>query len=140
MVRGHIAPSPAPGFVATTPGFITVMWLLLTLPIVAYLLYKVFLFANADADLALLSKRIKPSYFKGKVVWITGASSGSKYSLLNWPRLISYHIIYMYMQMSICGSECKITAILSYLMCQWSAATRNFVYSTAVVQYFKVLK
>eukprot|EP00731_Ephydatia_muelleri_P000463 Em0001g463a len=52
------------------------MWLLLTLPIVAYLLYKVFLFANADADLALLSKRIKPSYFKGKVVWITGASSG----------------------------------------------------------------
>ena len=117
------------------------MWLLLTLPIVAYLLYKVFLFANADADLALLSKRIKPSYFKGKVVWITGASSGSKFSLLNWPRLISYHIMYMYMQMSICGSECRITAILSHLMCRWNAATRNFVYGAdrcPILQGFKI--
>lgn len=53
------------------------MWLLLV-PIVAYLLYSFYQFATADADIALLRKRLKPGYLKGKVVWITGASSGSK--------------------------------------------------------------
>ncbi|KAL5474545.1 hypothetical protein EMCRGX_G026506 [Ephydatia muelleri] len=52
------------------------MWLWLAIPIVAYLLYRVFQFATANADNALCSKRLKAGYLHGKVVWITGASSG----------------------------------------------------------------
>ena len=58
------------------------MWLWLAIPIVAYLLYRVFQFATADADNALCSKRLKAGYLHGKVVWITGASSGSKCTFL----------------------------------------------------------
>ena len=43
-----------------------------------YLLYKVVVLAFADADLTLYSKKLKPSYFDKKVVWVTGASSGSE--------------------------------------------------------------
>lgn len=52
------------------------MWLWLAILIVAYLLYKALQFAISDADFALSGKRLKPGYFKNKVVWITGASSG----------------------------------------------------------------
>ena len=51
----------------------------LTLLIISILLYIVFVaikFYYADADLALLKCSINPEYFKGKVVWVTGASSG----------------------------------------------------------------
>ena len=41
-----------------------------------YILYKVFQFVNADADLSLLGHSLKPGFFKDKVVWVTGASSG----------------------------------------------------------------
>ena len=58
------------------------MWLWLAIPIVAYLLYRVFQFATADADNALCSKRLKAGYLHEKVVWITGASSGSKCTFL----------------------------------------------------------
>ena len=34
--------------------------------------------ARADADLTVLSSKMKPQYFQGRVVWVTGASSGSK--------------------------------------------------------------
>ena len=43
-----------------------------------YLLYKLIVLAFADADLTVYSKKIKPSYFDKKVVWVTGASSGSE--------------------------------------------------------------
>ena len=56
------------------------MWLWIVIPIAAYLLYRAYIFATADADIALLNKRLKAGYFKGKVVWITGASSGSEFS------------------------------------------------------------
>ena len=56
------------------------MWALPTLGsiIAAYLLYKVLRMLRADCDLTLLNRRLKPGYFAGKVVWVTGASSGSK--------------------------------------------------------------
>ncbi len=41
-----------------------------------YLGYKIYKFATADADLYLLGHSLKPEFFKGKVVWVTGASSG----------------------------------------------------------------
>ena len=44
----------------------------------AYLLYKVFRMLRADCDLTLLNRRLRPAYFAGKVVWVTGASSGSR--------------------------------------------------------------
>ena len=44
----------------------------------AYLVYKAIRIIRADCDLVLLGKRLKASYFSGKVVWVTGASSGSK--------------------------------------------------------------
>ena len=47
--------------------------------ILSYIAYKLLMFFRADGDLAVISKRIKPEYFKGKVIWITGASSGSEY-------------------------------------------------------------
>ena len=45
----------------------------------AYLVYKAVRILRTDCDLTLLSKRLKPLYFSGKVVWVTGASSGSKF-------------------------------------------------------------
>ena len=51
----------------------------LTLLIVSVLIYIIFLaikFYLADADLSLLKCSMKPEYFRGKVVWVTGASSG----------------------------------------------------------------
>ena len=39
-------------------------------------LYRLVRFVTADADLSLLSYSLKPEFFKDKVVWVTGASSG----------------------------------------------------------------
>ena len=47
--------------------------------VAAYLLYKVVRIARADCDLTLLSRKLKAGYFTGKVVWVTGASSGSTF-------------------------------------------------------------
>ncbi len=59
------------------------MWLILILVVVvavaAYPLLKLVRLLRGDADLVVLSKKMKPEYFKGKVIWVTGASSGSKY-------------------------------------------------------------
>lgn len=41
-------------------------------------LYKLVKIARADSDMSLLCKKLKPSYFSEKVVWVTGASSGSE--------------------------------------------------------------
>ena len=43
-----------------------------------YLLYKLVVFVRADADLTLLSRTLDTCYFDNKVVWVTGASSGSE--------------------------------------------------------------
>ena len=43
-----------------------------------YLAYKAVKILRTDCDLTLMSKRLKAGYFNGKVVWVTGASSGSK--------------------------------------------------------------
>ena len=55
-------------------------WVLPTLGsiIAVYLFYKVLRMLRADCDLTLLNMRLKPGYFAGKVVWVTGASSGSR--------------------------------------------------------------
>ena len=45
----------------------------------AYLAYKAVRILRTDCDLTLMSKRLKAGYFNGKVVWVTGASSGSKF-------------------------------------------------------------
>lgn len=45
--------------------------------LLVYVFYKAYKFAaKADADFHLLRHSLKPEFFKGKVVWITGASSG----------------------------------------------------------------
>ena len=44
--------------------------------LLVYLAYKLFKFVKADADLTLLGCSLKPGFFEGKVVWVTGASSG----------------------------------------------------------------
>ena len=44
----------------------------------AYLIYKAVKILRTDCDLTLMNKTLKAGYFKGKVVWVTGASSGSK--------------------------------------------------------------
>ena len=45
-------------------------------------LRKIFLLLTGDADLTLLSKSLIPNFFRNKVVWVTGASSGSEISKL----------------------------------------------------------
>jgi short-subunit dehydrogenase len=42
----------------------------------AYLVYKAVRILRTDCDLTLMCKRLKAGYFNGKVVWVTGASSG----------------------------------------------------------------
>ena len=55
-------------------------WIILLLGALGgYWLYKLFNLYRADGDLVTLSKSMRPEYFKGKVVWVTGASSGSKF-------------------------------------------------------------
>ena len=55
------------------------MWLLvLCSALVGYILFKIFQLYRADADLTVLGSKLKPEYFKDRVVWVTGASSGSK--------------------------------------------------------------
>ncbi|XP_064397214.1 dehydrogenase/reductase SDR family member 7-like isoform X2 [Halichondria panicea] len=60
--------------------FLDQMWLLLLvlahLAIAGYLLHRLVRLLTADADLQVLGSRLKPGYFNGRVVWITGASSG----------------------------------------------------------------
>ncbi len=54
-------------------------WLVILLVLaLLYLLYKVVVFVRADADLTLLSRTLDTRYFDNKVVWVTGASSGSE--------------------------------------------------------------
>ena len=43
-----------------------------------YLLHKLFRFYFSDGDFVTLSKSMRPEYFRDKVVWVTGASSGSE--------------------------------------------------------------
>ena len=50
--------------------------------VAAYLLYKAVRILRTDCDLTLMCKWLKASYFTGRVVWVTGASSGSEYSEL----------------------------------------------------------
>lgn len=61
--------------------------LLAHLAVFGYLGYKLVKLLTADADLQVLGSRLKPDYFKGKVVWVTGASSGST-SMHMHPHLI----------------------------------------------------
>ena len=42
----------------------------------AYVLYKLMRFAFADSDLSTASCRVRASALRGRVVWVTGASSG----------------------------------------------------------------
>ncbi len=53
--------------------------LVLALLYLLRLLYRVVVFVRADADFTLLSKTLDTRYFDNKVVWVTGASSGSEY-------------------------------------------------------------
>jgi chemotaxis methyl-accepting protein methylase len=57
-------------------------WVAVLVAIVSYIAYKALVFFRADGDFTVISKRLKPEYFKGRVIWITGASSGSEYSIL----------------------------------------------------------
>lgn len=59
------------------------MWLLLVIQglFVALALYKLIQLYLADGDLTVLSSSMKPEYFKDRVVWVTGASSGSELML-----------------------------------------------------------
>ena len=61
-----------------TPILINKMAIVLgvLLAVVAYAVYKIYQFVMADADLNLLKYSLKPDFFKDKVVWVTGASSG----------------------------------------------------------------
>ncbi len=60
---------------------VIVILLLLPVPALFYLLYKLVVFViRTDADLTLLFKTLKPHYFDNKVVWVTGASSGSEFN------------------------------------------------------------
>ena len=56
------------------------MWLWLVVgAIVVYLLLQLFRLLRADGDLQVLGSSLKPDYFKDRVVWVTGASSGSEW-------------------------------------------------------------
>ena len=59
-------------------------WWRVQVAILSYIAYKLFVFFRADGDFTVISKRLKPEYFKGKVIWITGASSGSEYLIIAW--------------------------------------------------------
>ena len=47
-----------------------------------YLVYKTIRLLLSDCDLTVKSKTLKAGYFKGRVVWVTGAASGSKCCML----------------------------------------------------------
>ena len=53
-------------------------WLWIFAGLVVFLFYKLIQFIKADGDFTVLSSQLKKDYFKGRVVWVTGASSGSE--------------------------------------------------------------
>ena len=55
-------------------------WVLATAgsAVAAYLIYKSVRILRTDCDLTLMSKSLRPQYFSDRVVWVTGASSGSE--------------------------------------------------------------
>ena len=56
------------------------MWLWLVVgTVVGYLLLQLVRLLRADGDLQVLGSSLKPDYFKDRVVWVTGASSGSEW-------------------------------------------------------------
>ena len=59
-------------------------WLAVSVAVILalVLLRKVFLLVTGDADLTLLSKSLVPDFFRNKVVWVTGASSGSETDII----------------------------------------------------------
>ena len=61
-----------------SPHIYLKMWGLLVAVVLAYFVVKLMQLYRADADLTVLGSKMKPQYFEGKVVWVTGASSGSK--------------------------------------------------------------
>ena len=54
--------------------FLAAVFLLL----LGYVLLKLFQLWRADGDLTVMGSSMKPEYYKDRVVWVTGASSGSK--------------------------------------------------------------
>ena len=50
----------------------------LTLIALLYLIIKVVRFMFSDCDLTLMSCKIRPEYYQNRVVWLVGASGGSK--------------------------------------------------------------
>ena len=75
-----------------------------------YLAYKSVRILRTDCDLTLMSKRLKAGYFEGKVVWVTGASSGSKFFSVTYTAASSpVHII------SISSSQLEKLSAMSYL-------------------------
>ncbi len=66
------------------------MWLFVFVCVcAAYLLLRFIKLCTADGDLTVLGSKMKPEYFQGRVVWVTGASSGSKFSEeMKWRRLV----------------------------------------------------
>ena len=83
----------------------------------AYLLLKSVQLYRADADLTVLASKMRPEYFEGRVVWVTGASSGSKCSfstsaMFCYAATILYHVVgeEMCYQLSRMGAKLILTA------------------------------
>ena len=59
------------------------MWLWLVVgTVVGYLLLQLVRLLRADGDLQVLGSSLKPDYFEDRVVWVTGASSGSEWECI----------------------------------------------------------
>ena len=69
-------------------------WVLATAgsAVAAYLIYKSVRILRTDCDLTLMSKSLRAQYFSGRVVWVTGASSGSERAMTSLSALISFSI------------------------------------------------
>jgi NAD(P)-dependent dehydrogenase (short-subunit alcohol dehydrogenase family) len=54
----------------------SLIWIIPGTLTVIFILFRLLKFITGDADFTLLGSSLKEGYFKGKVVWVTGASSG----------------------------------------------------------------
>ena len=71
-------------------------WLVIAVAVllVLSLLRRIFMLLRGDADFTLQSKSLVPNYFREKVVWVTGASSGSEIHVYSQSCMSLFFIVY----------------------------------------------
>merc|ERR1712228_976868 len=95
---------------------------------IASLLYEAYRWKHMDCDWTtagmILPRSVNPSYFKNRIVWITGASSGIG-------RALCYYLISLKVSVKLIISSRRV-AVLNHLKQDLLAKNKNTIYGTDI--------